>query len=477
MTDDTTHENLSFGIDAKTCRPIQPPQTADMLGLLQAGEQGLAAAVGAPVPALEVFGVTFGNNASNLDEVGWGLVFAVGVDPAPRLDALHALVALRKAEAGTRFRVFSGADGWRPGESASHWLVRHGSSLNIIDPDDGVPYYLVIIGPPNEVSFEFQYSLDLSAAVGRIDFPTLEEYKAYAASVVGFETDAAKKTARRLDIFAPCHDFDRATQLFTSQVAGPFCEGVDKRPPLGQKFGFGIHPVLGDDATKDGLIRTLRQGDPSSILLTGSHGMAFEADDARLPSCQGALVCQDWNGYGAIDERHWFSATDVPGDANVHGLIHFYFACYGAGSPEFDNFSMPPGSKRSAPAPMTARLPQRLMTLPQGGVLATLGHIDKAWASSFQNDKGVAQTQQFREVLEKLLAGLRVGDAVDRFNLQWGVSGTKLTEILTRKVYGGAVLDSEMLAARIARDDCRNYVVLGDPAVRLRPMSALASAK
>ena len=473
MADDTTNEILSFGIDAKTCRPITPPQPADMLALLQAGEQGLAAAVGAPVPTLEHFGVTFGNNASKLDEVGWGLVFAVGVDPAPRLEALDALVRLRKGEAGARFRVFSGGEGWRPGESASRWLVRHGSSLNLIDPDDGVPYYLVIVGPPTEVSFEFQYSLDLSAAVGRIDFPTLEEYKAYAASVVGFEADAAKRTARTVDLFAPCHDFDRATQLFTSQVAQPFCAGVGTRPPLGQKFGFGIHPVLGGDATKAGLAGILRrQGLPSSILLTGSHGMAFEVDDARLPSCQGALVCQDWSGYDAIDERDWFSSTDVPADANVHGLIHFYFACYGAGSPEFDNFSMPPGSKRSAPAPMTARLPQRLMTLPQGGVLATLGHIDKAWASSFQNDKGVSQTQQFREVLEKLLAGLRVGDAVDRFNLQWGVSGTQLTELLTDKVYGMAVRDSEMLAARIARDDCRNYVVLGDPAVRLRPIPA-----
>lgn len=473
MPDDTANEILSFGIDAKTCRPIAPPQPADMLALLQAGEQGLAAAVGAPVPTLETFGVTFGNNASNLDEVGWGLVFAAGVDPAPRLEALDALVASRRAEACKRFRVFSGSEGWRPGESASQWLVRHGSSLNLIDPDDGVPYYLVIVGPPTEVSFEFQYSLDLSAAVGRIDFPTLEEYRAYAASVIGFETDTTKRTARTVDLFAPCHDFDRATQLFTSQVAQPFCAGVGTRPPLGQKFGFGIHPVLGVDATKAGLAGTLRrQGEPSSILITGSHGMAFEADDTRLPSCQGALVCQDWRGYDAIDERHWFSSTDVPADANVHGLIHFYFACYGAGSPEFDNFSMPPGSRRSAPAPMTARLPQRLMTLPQGGVLATLGHIDKAWASSFQNDRGVAQTQQFREVLEKLLAGFRVGDALDRFNLQWGVTGTQLTDLLTNKAYGQAVRDSEMLAARIARDDCRNYVVLGDPAVRLRPRPA-----
>jgi hypothetical protein len=473
MSDDITNEILSFGIDASTCRPILPPQPADMLALLQAGEQGLAAAVGAPVPTEEHFGVAFGNEASNLDEVGWGLIFAAGVDPAPRLEALDALLRLRNKEAGTRYRVFSGGDGWRPGESASQWLVRHGSSLDLIDPEDGVPYYLVVVGSPAEVSFEFQYSLDLSAAVGRIDFPTLEEYEAYADSVVAFETNAAKQTARTIDLFAPCHDFDRATQLFTSQVAQPFCTGVGTRPPLGQKLGFRINPVLAGDATKSGLAAILRrQGRPSSILLTGSHGMAFEANDARLPSCQGALVCQDWSGYDSIDERHWFSSKDVPEDANVHGLIHFYFACYGAGSPEFDNFSMPPGSKRSAPAPMTAKLPQRLMTLPQGGVLATLGHIDKAWASSFQNSKGVSQTQQFREILEKLLSGLRVGDAVDRFNLQWGVSGTQLTDLLTDKVYGKAVRDSEMLAARIKRDDCRNYVVLGDPAVRLRPMPA-----
>src|SRR5215831_4234041 len=68
-----------------------------------------------------------------------------------------------------------------------------------------------------------------------------------------------------------------------------------------------------------------------AILMSGSHGMVFRPDDERLPGCQGALVCQDWAGFGKITESDWFAASDLPQDAAIHGMIHFLFACYGGG--------------------------------------------------------------------------------------------------------------------------------------------------
>lgn len=473
MTDDVEGP-FAFGVRAATGRPLEGlPPTADVARLL-AEEERARRAIGAPVAdRAATYGLQFGFDPDQLAETGWGLVFESGVDPAPCLDDLDELLQLRRQEAGARYRVFSGADGYRSGESASAWLTRHGSSLNQIDPDDGVPYYLVVVGPPAAIPFSFQYSLDIVAAVGRLDFPSRDGYKAYAHSIAAYEKDASRMTRRQIELFATCHDFDRATQLFTRNVARPLSAGDDKRGPLGRKYGFAMNASLDEQPTKAKLAHIL--GDPQrapSILFTGTHGMAFDATDPRQADNQGALVCQDWPGYGNISEAHWFAAGDVPAEANVHGLIHFFFACYGAGTPEFDNFQFDPPGARIAPAPMTARLPQKLMSLPQGGALAALGHVDRAWASSFQSRRGVAQTQGFREVIDRLLTGQRIGHATDQFNAQWGVLSTELADMLNDKAYGKAMRDADLLAVRIARDDCRNYVVLGDPAVKLRPEPA-----
>lgn len=61
-----------------------------------------------------------------------------------------------------------------------------------------------------------------------------------------------------------------------------------------------------------------------------------------------------------------------------------------------------------APSAMTARLPQKLMNF-LGRILASRGHVDRAWATSFQTIKDVAQTQGFRDVVGKLKTELRVG--------------------------------------------------------------------
>lgn len=420
-------------------------------------------------------------NADKLDEVGWGLIFPSTLDPAPYLDALSVLLQQRRIEAGGdwipgdpptggRFRIFSEAEGCKPGESAEAWLQRHGVALNpIMDPRKGVPYYLVLVGSPREISFSFQYTLDIGAAVGRLDFPNLDELRQYAQHVVDHEKpDSAERTRRELAIFATAHSFDPATQLFTKKVAQPLASGISGQRAFAEEFGFKVSTVFGKEASKEGLKKILQNtaDGPPSILFTGTHGMAFGHDDSRLADNQGALVCADWPGYGNIDASHWFGASDVNEDTTVRGLIHFFFACYGAGTPEFDDFNRLGEARRIAPLPMTARLPQTLLAR---GALASLGHVDRAWASSFQTGRGVAQTQGFEDVMGRLMSGQRVGQATDMFNMQWGTLSTQLAETLNLRAAGAKVNESALLALWIARDDARNYVVLGDPAVKLRP--------
>ncbi|ODV41602.1 hypothetical protein AWV79_34925 [Cupriavidus sp. UYMMa02A] len=93
--------------------------------------------------------------------------------------------------------------------------------------------------------------------------------------------------------------------------------------------------------------------------------------------------------------------------------------------------------------------------------------IDRAWTYSFQSDRADPQTQGFHDVAGSLLHGQRVGQATDRFNIRWAALSTELADVLRDRSAGAAVSDTEP-ALRVARDDARNYVVLCDPAARLR---------
>src|SRR5205823_5185221 len=153
----------------------------------------------------------------------------------------------------------------------------------------------------------------------------------------------------------------------------------------------------------------------------------------------------------------------------VHGMVHFPFACYGGGCPEFDNFNrVAEGEpKRIASKPMMGRLPQALLAHPDGGALAVLAHIDRAWAYSFRTGSQ-GQTQGFRDVLGRIMRGDRLGDATDQFNFRWAALSTDLSDLLEQN-RKGKVVDPKQLANQwVARDDARNYVLFGDPAVQLR---------
>ena len=280
------------------------------------------------------FAVQGGIDANDLDQAGWGVIFGPTVDQKVK-DALTPLMDHRRAQAKP-FKVFDGPDGFRKGDTANDWLSRHNLRMDIVDPDLGVPFYLLIVGAADEIPFEFQYSLDIYWAVGRLWFETADEFRQYAESVVLYEKAGAVPTGRRAVMFATEHDFDAATQSFMRQVARPLAVGDDRHPPVGARQNFSLETYLGDSATKSNLANILRgkeHGTPA-LLFSGSHGMEFTFDDTRQSDAQGAIVCQDWEGFGKIKKEHWFDGSDVPKDAKPHGMIHFFFACHGGGCPD-----------------------------------------------------------------------------------------------------------------------------------------------
>lgn len=466
---------LPLGVSAATGRPL-PPLRDDVVDAHLRREpddspESLAQAERA-TPAGTAFAVEGGIDAADLSQAGWGVLFAADVDQKIK-DALKPLLDHRKARGAEPFVVYEGATTYRAGDTASAWLERRGVRMDVVDPAKGVPFYLLIVGSPHAIPFTFQYSLDLYWAVGRLWFDTAEEFRGYAESVVAYETAAGVQTTRQVAVFAPEHDFDAATQLFNRQVAAPMINGEGTKPvPLGQRQKFAVRSFLAGDASKAALGRIFAgkvDGGPPALLFSGGHGMAFERADARQVQAQGALVCQDWPAFGDITENHWFAATDLPSSAQVHGLVHFLFACYGGGTPSHDEFDRANAQpKQIADAPFIAKLPQALLAHPAGGTLAVLAHVERAWAYSFQSGKGSPQIQGFRDVIGRLLRGERIGQATDIFNIRWSALSTALADLQIEKQHGADISAKTLGKMWIARDDARNFMVIGDPAVRLR---------
>jgi hypothetical protein len=199
------------------------------------------------------------------------------------------------------------------------------------------------------------------------------------------------------------------------------------------------------------------------MLFTGSHGLLKNAASAQLPRAQGALLCQEWDGE-APRKDVYYSASDLPERAKLHGMVHFLFACYGMGWPKTDTYDYA-NPEQISPAPMMARLPQTLLGR-ENGALAVLGHIDRAWSSSYRVNSEPME-QSFVDVLVKMMSGYRLGNATDQFNMRWAALSLPVLETMGRMPYKKG-LEPELAKLLIRRDDARNYILHGDPAVRLR---------
>jgi hypothetical protein len=406
-----------------------------------------------------------------LEESGWGVVFAQDADPAIR-QALEPLIEHRRKQVNDPrlFRLFEGAAGYRSGDTVAGWLSRFNVGLAIVDPLAGMPLYLLVVGSPAAIPFEFQYLLDTYWSVGRLDFDTPAEYRAYAEGVVAYETASTVPHRKQVAVFSTRNPGDRATALLMDQVSTPLVTGTATMKPLGERQGFQMQPFLGEAATKSNLQALLRAqspGGPPALLFTGSHGVSFALDDPGQRDKQGAILCDEWPG-GPVEPAHYLAAADVPADAKVSGLIHFFFACYGGGCPQFDTYSrLPDGTpKQIAAAPLVARLPQKLLA---SGALAVVAHIDRAWSYSFQVGRGAPQVQEFRDVLVRAMKGERIGACTDQFNLRWAVLSAELSDLQRQQqALPGQVSNATLANRWVARDDARNYLTLGDPAVRLR---------
>ncbi len=491
-------EKLTFnGIDARSgsymFEPLSPAELAVMItGSVpteldeRSAKQHLAELEFRHRQAAEShFGVRVGIDAAKLEEAGWAVIFpAVSAGPAQReqaaiREALAPLLALRRAQAtklrGHYYKEFLGELGYQPGETKQQYLARLGVGPGPADPDK-VPYYLLLVGSPEQIPYHIQYQIDVQYAVGRIYFDTIEEYDNYARSVVAAESGAGRH-ARELAFVGVANPDDAATTLSREHLVGPLLERVADSELAAD---WTITRYLDEHADKAKVARLYGGAQTPALIFSASHGMVFGKGDPLQERHQGALLLQDWPGPKAwrapIDEGFYFSGDDLRSDAGLRGLISFNFACYGGGTPRYDELAKQASRQRKpiADKPFVARLHRKLLSHPRGGALASIGHVERAWGYSFMWGTGEAgatepQLAVFESTLEALMRGMPVGLAIESFNERYAELASDLSVQLEQLEWQPDAIDASTLSAMwTASNDARGFAILGDPAVRLR---------
>jgi hypothetical protein len=423
----------------------------------------------------------------SLAQTGWGIVFPARLPKARREEVEQAMAPLlnwRRAQAGDLFFIFAEDEGYRLGETAGEFLGRSSRRATVVNPADpvstGVPYYLLLVGSPEEIPFEFQYQLDVQYAVGRLDFgDDIGAYGAYARNVVAAEHPSFTHSSQVV-FFRTEHKGDEATSLSANHLVQPLVRHLKDRA---QHTGCRVHPVDPAKATKRNLVKLLQLDPPPALLFTATHGLEFDSGHPDQRRRQGALLCQDWEGGpGEVAPDCYLAAEDVTDALNLRGMVLFLFACYGAGTPRYDEYHR--GAFRAtaqaiAEVPFVAELPRAMLALRDRGALAVVGHVDRAWGLSFMTELGhrpeAATTRRqenvevFAATLHRLLEGHPVGAALDFFNMRYAAVATELAYLYERITDPPSPADAYRLAELwTANNDARGYVVLGDPAVRIR---------
>ncbi len=411
--------------------------------------------------AYNIFKAATSPNLNDPLQVGYGVICAPA--QASLLDGpLASLLRLRQVKPEHRL-VFDRA---QPGD-LSDWVDAH------ITFQDG-PYYWLLIGGPDDLPFDLQWTLDAGKATGRIVFATTDDYAAYADRIARAEGALTTTQGQPPAFFwAPLHD--GPTRLSKWYMCDPLVASLRSR-------GLTVDYAEAADATREAFWKKAEGwGTRAGLVYTASHGGALPKDDPQQEKLQGCLMALDdtVTGEQVAGTRGAFSQSVV-----------FNFACYSGGTPSHSDFNhWVPAYRLDQYIPQVAfisSLHRRLLAHP-AGPLACIGHVEPAWIHSFldpANPDDVVRDpsldvewgermQPFRMFVSRLLQGSTVGYAMEQFGFLYNELGNDLARRIDRFVRLGldpAQLDQElrkMVMRWISRNDYQNYVVFGDPAVRI----------
>lgn len=270
-----------------------------------------------------------GTDPYSLALTGWGILISPEEKKRGALAKLAPLLALRRSQAGERYHeeIFESL-------SAREYLwVKHGDSPGTIPSGKGrLPYYLLIVGSPAEIPYEFQFDLAVNRAVGRLFFANLEHYANYAEAACT-ASRGTERQPKEIGLFSvTAADENGAIRQIEDHFIRPLREELEAKVPQwsirsGKNFETDLVDLLQCDHS------------PPGLLLTACHGLERKFGRPDQKERQGALSIIAAEPQGKITKKPFAAAelqalTDrAAGPRPFQGMIAALFACYSAGTP------------------------------------------------------------------------------------------------------------------------------------------------
>jgi hypothetical protein len=407
-------------------------------------------------------------------QVGWGLVLPyraglssealASADDAP--EPIRELRAARGDAPVFRYRADSQL-------SITHLLTyRSGAEefvpLGSSEPGVGpgrLPFYLLIYGSPDVIPWEFQFILNASRAVGRLDLEgeALENYIAALHSGWG----GAASNVRHALVWSANNGQADITRLMRDSIAA------------------GVHGLLEDDqdidkavfidgfsadATSAALLDALADLRPGFILTT-SHGQTGPLDD--LPTMGrdlGLLVDQN---YEVMQPEEFLTRWEPD------GAIWYAHACCSAGSNGTTIYDglVPAGSEVDSLLKAVARLGAKVAPLPRAllgakkPLRAFVGQVEPTFdwtlrqprTSGFLTDP--LQAALYNRLFQPEPAGMALRPCYQKLGSLYAEYDEALRQFNNNK-------DTKdiLLFCQLAARDVQSMVILGDPTAVLPPL-------
>gem|GEM_PF-679748 len=350
------------------------------------------------------------------------------------------------------------------------------------------PRYACIVGDLDGVSLATQQALGLGHFPGRVVCPDEEAYEAYVDKVLAWERRASAPASKLL--MYTVRDGTAATRAGGDHLMVPcaaHCAEIwEEERHLLPASALDVAGHDHDPDAQDFLGR-VSDGDPS-VLLTISHGSGpprrrpWTPDQAR--ERQGAM---------SFARDGVLMPSDVSQGAFAPGGFWFYFACFGAGTPDISAYHHwltllqqggAPGLedlrhvlKGLAPdGPFTSGLAQAALGNPDGP-LNILGHLDLAWSYSFAGAKGRPKSARIADLLARVVRGERAGTILLDLQSWLHEASHNVNRAYDRaRASGQDVAGTDQQRRDLGTlwmelQDLKGYVLLGDPAAQ-RPAIA-----
>lgn len=406
-------------------------------------------------------------------EVGWGLVLpdndalsekerASGADAPP---PLRKLLAARPGSPVLRYRPDT-----RLGLIRRYYNDGSGKQDLQIGTNFGVdrtrvPLYLLMYASPEQIPWSYQYVLQVSHYVGRLDLDGSALHHYVEALIAGWpnSADVTRTLAWAADDKMGAKDI---TRKMRTAVSFPIAQAWSKDSNLsaGTKF---LDGGTTNDATTSNLINALESHKPAMIV-TSSHGMTGPLDDLpRMQADLGLLVDRDrmilrpakllsnWKPAGAIWYSHACCSAGTDGETAFDGLV--------AQGSDVDRI-LKGVAKCGA---MVSPLPRALLGSDQP-LRAFIGHVEPTfdWSIS-RRETGQLLTDCLVQALYKdIYLGIPIGMALNRCRA-FAAQLLAIWDGARQKFIAGDENSSELLAIKLMHNDWRAFVLIGDPTVTL----------